>query len=105
MRRREFIAGLGAATVPLAVRAQDSERARRVGLLLGWEENDREVRAWLSGFIRRLAGLGWTEGRNLRIDVRWAAGNIDRARIFAKELVDLQPDVIFADSTPQATAV
>jgi putative tryptophan/tyrosine transport system substrate-binding protein len=106
MRRREFIAGLGsAAACPRAAGAQDGERPRRVGVLMGWDENDPEAKVWLSGFVRGLAGLGWTEGRNLRIDVRWAAGSIDRARMLAKELVDRQPDVIFADSTPQASAL
>jgi putative tryptophan/tyrosine transport system substrate-binding protein len=105
MRRREFIASLGSAAVwPLAAGAQ-AGGPRRVGVLMGWDENDPEVKVWLSGFMRGLAGLGWAEGRNLRIDVRWAAGSIDRARILAKELVDRQPDVIFADSTPQVSAL
>jgi putative ABC transport system substrate-binding protein len=105
MHRRTFIAGLGAAAWPVMARAQDGERARRVGVLMGWDENDPESNVWLSGFMRGLAGLGWTQGRNLRLDVRWTAGSVERARILAKELVDLRPDVIFADSTPQARAV
>jgi putative tryptophan/tyrosine transport system substrate-binding protein len=72
---------------------------------MGWDENDPEANVWLSGFMRGLAGLGWTQGRNLRIDVRWTAGSVERARMLAKELVALQPDVVFADSTPQARAV
>ena len=73
MRRREFIAGLaGAAAWPLAVRAQQSERMRRLGVLIPLEEND-EVKGWLSGFTQGLAELGWTDGRNVRIDVRWAS--------------------------------
>jgi len=103
MRRREFIAGLaGAAAWPLAVRAQQSERMRRLGVLIPFEEND-EAKGWLSGFTQGLVELGWTDGRDVRIDVRWA-GSIDRARMYAKELVDLQPDVILSQSTPVTAA-
>ena len=103
MRRRQFIAGLaGAAAWPLAVRAQQSERMRRLGVLIPLEEND-EVKGWFSGFTQGLAELGWTDGRNVRIDVRWAS-SIDRARMYAKELVDLQPDVILSQSTPVTAA-
>jgi hypothetical protein len=68
---------------------------RRVGVLTGFEESNLEASAFLSAFTQSLAELGWTDGRNVRIDVRWAAGSVDWARMFAKELVDLQPDVIF----------
>jgi putative tryptophan/tyrosine transport system substrate-binding protein len=106
MRRREFIGGLGsAAASPLAARAQQDDRMRRIGVLMGWDENDPEVKVWLTGFERKLAGLGWTQGRNLRIDVRWTAGNVERARMLAKEMVDLQPDVVLAHSTPETMAV
>jgi putative tryptophan/tyrosine transport system substrate-binding protein len=105
MKRREFIAGLGAAAWPVAARAQQGEQARRVGVLMGWDENDPEANVWLSGFIRGLSGLGWTQSRNLRIDVRWTAGSVEQARALAKELSDLQPDVVLAGSTPQAHAV
>ena len=67
-------------------------------------ETDPEAKAQLFAFTQGLAGLGWIDGRTVRIDVRWAAGSIDRARMYARELVDLQPDVIFADSTPEAAA-
>src|SRR6516165_26038 len=104
MRRREFIAGLaGAAAWPLAVRAQQSERMRRLGVFIPREENEPEAKGWLSGFTQGLAELGWTDGRNVRIDVRWAS-SIDRARMYAKELVDLQPDVILSQSTPVTAA-
>ena len=104
MRRREFIAGLaGAAAWPLAVRAQQSERMRRLGVFIPREENEPEAKGWLSAFTQGLAELGWTDGRNVRIDVRWASG-IDRARMYAKELVDLQPDVILSQSTPVTAA-
>jgi putative tryptophan/tyrosine transport system substrate-binding protein len=101
MRRREFItiAG-GAAAWPLAARAQQPERMRRIGVLMGYSENDPEAEAYLAGFTQALQQLGWTDGRNVRIQVRWAAGNVDRMRKFAKELVDLQTDVILSNTTP-----
>src|SRR5215469_336570 len=98
MKRREFIGGLGAlaaAAWPAVVRAQRGESVRRVGALMALAETDPEGRAQLSAFTRGLAELGWIDGRTVRMDVRWAAGSIDRARTYAKELVDLQPDVIF----------
>jgi len=99
--RREFIAGLGGATAlwPLASRAQQPDRLRRVGVLMGFDENDPEAKRWLSGFTEALAQLGWADGRNLRIDFRWAGGIVDRARFLATELVALQPDVILSTST------
>jgi putative tryptophan/tyrosine transport system substrate-binding protein len=101
MRRREFIALIGGAIAcPVATRAQQPERVRRIGVLMAFDENDPEPKSWLSGFVKALAELGWTDGRNLSMNVRWAAGNADRMRMFAKELVDLQPDLILANSTP-----
>ncbi len=106
MKRREFIAGLGGAVAwPLATRAQRTDAIRRVGVLLSIDENDPQGKARLSGFVQEFAKLGWTEGRNMRMDVRWAAGNVDRLRIFAKELVVLQPDVIFTAATSATTAL
>jgi putative tryptophan/tyrosine transport system substrate-binding protein len=108
MRRREFIAGFSGAAVswPLAVRAQQPDRVRRIGVLIGFDENDPEAQAWLSKFVQGLAELGWTEGHNLRMDVRWTAvSNPDRMRTFAKELVDLQPNVILAATTPATAAL
>jgi putative ABC transport system substrate-binding protein len=106
MKRREFISLVGAAAAwPLAVEAQEVERARRVGVLIGYDENDLEAKAWFSGFMRGLAELGWTAGRNLRMDVRWSGGDIGRVRMFAKELVDLRPDVILSITTPATGAV
>src|ERR1700674_2985047 len=106
MRRREFIAGFtGAAVWPITARAQQADRMRRIGVLIDYGENDPEAKAFLSGFTRGLAELGWTDGRNLRMDVRWAAGNVDRMRMLAKELVDLQPDVILAHSTAVTAAL
>ena len=96
MRRRDFITLLGgaAATWPLAARAQQAERMRRVGLLMGYPEGDAEGQANLAAFRRGLQELGWTEGRNIRIDVRWGAADPDKARTLAKELVGMAPDVI-----------
>ena len=74
---------------PLAAKAQQADRVRRVGVLMGLDENDLEARAFLSAFTQGLAESGWTSGRSVRMDVRWAAGNLDRIRAFAKELVDL----------------
>jgi putative tryptophan/tyrosine transport system substrate-binding protein len=106
VRRREVIAGLGAAAAwPLAARAQQGVRMRRIGVLMATDENDPEAMRWLSGFTQGLAASGWNNGRNLRMDVRWAAANVDRMRMFAKELVDLQPDVIFANTTPVTAAL
>jgi putative ABC transport system substrate-binding protein len=105
MRRREFITLLGgaAAAWPLAARAQQPERMRRIGMLMGIAE-DAEQRARLSVFRQTLRDLGWTEGLNLGIDYRWAPKDAAQARAFAKELVDLRPDLIFTLSTPATVA-
>jgi putative tryptophan/tyrosine transport system substrate-binding protein len=106
IRRRDFITLLGgAAAWPLAAQAQQADRMPRIGVLIEFAENDPEASAYLSGFTRGLAELGWTDGRNLRMDVRWAAGNVDRMRMFAKELIDLRPELILASSTPVTAAV
>jgi putative tryptophan/tyrosine transport system substrate-binding protein len=105
MRRRDFIAGLGgAAAWPLAARAQHDGLVRRVGLLMYGGEDDPDLKARLAGIKQSLAELGWTDGRNLRMDVRWAAADVARVRIYAKELVDLQSDVVVATSTPVTAA-
>jgi putative ABC transport system substrate-binding protein len=105
--RRDVITLLGgaAAVWPLAARAQQPERMRRVGVLMAFEENDPKTKDWLSNFTQGLAELGWTDRRTARMDVRWAAGSVDRMRTFAKELVELQPDVIFTGATPATAAV
>lgn len=102
MRRRESITLIcGAALMwPLVTRAQQPDRMPRIGVLMAFDENDPEPKSWLSGFLKALAELGWTDGRNLSMNVRWAAGSADRIRMFTKELVDQQPDVILANSTP-----
>ena len=107
MRRRDFITVLcGAAlTGPFAVSAQQTDRMRRVAVLMGYGEADPEAKALLAEFTQGLSALGWIEGRNLRMDVRWAPGRTDLMHTFAKELVDLHPDVILADSTPVTAAL
>jgi putative ABC transport system substrate-binding protein len=106
MRRREFIAGLGSAAAwPLAVRAQQGDRMRRIGLLMPGDENDPEQRARLSAFTQGNADLGWVDGRNVRMEVRWAGGDINRIRALAQDLVGLQPDIIVTNGTPATTAV
>src|SRR5215469_4637902 len=101
MKRREFIAGLGGAVAwPVVVRAQQDTRVRRIGVLLPFEENDALAKSNRSAFTQALAGLGWTDGRNVRMDLRWAGGDINRIQALAQELVGLQPDIIFASTTP-----
>jgi ABC-type uncharacterized transport system substrate-binding protein len=97
MRRREFITLLGGAVIawPLAARAQQ-ERIRRIGVLHSLASDDPEGQARLTAFVQGLQELGWTDGRNVRIDYRWAAGDAERARRYAAELVALAPDVILA---------
>jgi putative tryptophan/tyrosine transport system substrate-binding protein len=106
MNRRTFIAGLGgAAAWPLAAHAQQSDRMRRIGVLMGIGENDAEAKGWLSVFKQELVLLGWADGHNVRMDVRWASGNLDLARTFAKELVGLQSDVIVSHTSPSTAAL
>jgi putative ABC transport system substrate-binding protein len=107
VRRREFIGLLGgaAAAWPLAARAQRQERVRRVAALMAWAESDPGYRSWFNIFVQRLSQLGWADGQNVRIDQRWANGEVDRMQSFAKELVELQPDVIFACTTPVTAAL
>ena len=97
MRRREFLTLLGgAATWPLAARAQQSERKRRVGVLMGLSADDAEAQDRIAAFVQGLQQLGWTDGRNLQIDYRRGAGDTDLTRRYAAELVALAPDVILA---------
>jgi putative ABC transport system substrate-binding protein len=106
MRRREFIAGLGSTVAwPTVARAQQPDRRQQVGVLMAFDETDPQGKARFSGFTQRMGELGWIEGRNLRMDVRWAAGDVDRMRLFAKELVGTKPDVILATSTPVTAAL
>ena len=98
IRRREFIFTLGgaAAAWPLAARAQQGERMRRIGVLSGLAKDDQDNDVRLAAFQQRLQQLGWTDGDNVRIDYRFAAGNPENYRKYAAELVALAPDVILA---------
>ena len=108
VRRRDFITILGgAAAWPLAARTQQGGRVRRIGVLMLYDENGPLARSgvYLSAFTQALAGLGWTDGRNVRMDLRWAGGDINRIRALAQELVGLQPDIILTSTTPATVAV
>ena len=108
MKRREFITLLGgaAATWPLAARAQQPERMRRIGVLMNSSATDSEGKARFAAFLQGLQQLGWTDGRNVRMDIRWGAtGDIDGIRKYAAELVALSPDVILATTTPSIAAL
>ena len=106
LKRREFLWLLGGAAAgrPLAAHAQQ-KRVHQIGVLTPFGENDPGSASFLAAFAQALADLGWIEGSNLRMHVRWAAGSIEQARRYAKELVALQPDVILVDSTPQTAAL
>ena len=105
-RRREFITFLGgAAAWPLAAGAQQGTRVQRIGVLLPYDENDPLWKPRVFAFTQVLADLGWTDGRNVRVDLRWAADDTNRMRALAQELVGLQPDIIVTDTTPATVAV
>jgi putative ABC transport system substrate-binding protein len=105
MQRRNFIKLLGGAVVnfPLAVRAQQAGRLRRIGVLMPFA--DPSTQSYVTAFRDALTKLGWTEGGNLRTEVRWGAGDADKIQLFAKELVDLRPDAIIGQSTPVIVAL
>jgi len=107
IRRREFITLVGgvAAAWPLAARAQQDTRVRRIGVLMWGDENDPMLKSWVSAFTQALANFGWTDGRNVRMDLRWYGDDINRIGAFAQELVGLQPDIILANTTPATVAV
>ena len=107
MRRREFITLLGgaAASWPLAARAQQPGGMRRIGVLMGFAESMPEAQTNVAAFRDGLQKLGWTEGRNIRIDTRWAAADVEAMQRFAKELVALQPDLILTQNTPTTAAM
>jgi putative ABC transport system substrate-binding protein len=106
LRRRDFVAGLGgAAAWPLAARAQQGDRVRRIGVLMPLDENDPVVKSRVSAFTQALADLGWTVGRNVRMDLRWGGDDTNRIRALARELVDLQPDIILVASIAATAAL
>jgi len=107
MRRRDFIKGITvSATWPIAARAQQAEHMRRIGVLMGYPENDLEGPAFFAAFRDGLQKLGWMEGRNIQLDTRWVSPDDAEARQrFAKELVALQPDLILSSVTPTTAAL
>jgi putative ABC transport system substrate-binding protein len=106
MKRREIITLLGgAAAWPIAAQAQQAERMRRIGVLLNLAANDPASRVSIAAFVQGLEHLGWTEGRNVRIDTRWGENDVDRDRQYAAELVALAPDVIVAGGTLSVAAL
>src|ERR1700686_5015119 len=108
MRRREFITligGTAAASWPLAAWAQKPERMRRLGVLMAVAESDADVQKGIAIFLQRLQELGWKDGRNIRIDYRWGGGDAELFQTLARELFDLQPDVLIGHSTPSAKAL
>jgi putative ABC transport system substrate-binding protein len=107
VKRREFITLLGgaAAAWPLAALAQQDGRVRRIGVLMSLDENDPEGKRRYSAFTQALSDLGWIDGRNVRMDLRWGGGESNRIRALAQELVGLQPDSILTNGTPATVAV
>jgi putative ABC transport system substrate-binding protein len=107
MRRRDFIKVVaGSASFwALAAHSQPGERMRLIGVLMARPESDPRARSWLAAFRGALAKLGWMEGNNIRIELRWSAADADRMKTFAKELVDLRPDAIFSQTTPAISAL
>ena len=106
MKRRQFIALVGAAASwSFATRAQQAERTRRIGILMGYAQGDREGQAFVASFRDGLQKLGWVESRNIQIDARWGAGDAEPTEQFAKELVALKPDLILSHSTVTTAAI
>jgi putative ABC transport system substrate-binding protein len=105
MRRREFITLVGAAMWPFAARAQQSTGARRIGVLMNFRSDAPEGQARVAPFMQALQKLGWKEGDNVRIEIRWAEDDIERYRKFSEELVQLSSDVILASASPGVTAL
>jgi putative tryptophan/tyrosine transport system substrate-binding protein len=106
MRRREFVTLLGgAAAWPLVARAQQSDRVRRIGVLISLGEDDAQGRKWAQVLLESLNGLGWKRGTNLEVDIQWGNSNNERIRTIAKELVAAQPDILLVTSTPGTAAV
>jgi putative ABC transport system substrate-binding protein len=111
MQRREFIAALAGAVAAApalglrAASAQQAEKVRHIGVLMGLSESDPDVRGFVAAFVQELARLGWIDGRNVRIEQRWTNADMKRASAFAKELVASQPDVILASTTPVTAAL
>ena len=100
MRRREFITLVGGVTVwPVAARAQQSQRTRRIGIMMLTAENDPEGQARIKALLKELNDLGWSAGGNLQIDLRWGANDPDRSRSYADDLISLAPDLLLTNAT------
>jgi putative ABC transport system substrate-binding protein len=106
MRRREFISLMGGVVAwPVVARAQQRERMRRIGVLMNWAADDAEGQAAVMAFKKGLEQLGWSDGRNLSIETRWGADDVERDRQYAAELIALSPDIFLASGTLSATAL
>jgi putative ABC transport system substrate-binding protein len=107
MRRRDFIKVVAGSACfwPLVAHAQQIDRTRLIGVLMGWPESHPRARPYLAAFRDALAKLGWMEGNNIRTELRWSTPDPDRMKTFAKELVDLRPDAIFSQTTPAISAL
>jgi putative tryptophan/tyrosine transport system substrate-binding protein len=107
IRRRDLVIALGsvAAAWPQVARAQQPERMRHLGVLSSLAETDPEAQVWDAAFRKRLLELGWIDGRSVHIDYRWGAGSVDRMRLFARELIQLNPDALVTISTPATAAL
>src|SRR5262245_23986952 len=106
MRRRDFLSVIAGATAwPLAARAQQADQLRRIGVLSLLAETDPQAQVDDAAFRKRLNDLGWVDGRNIRVDYRWGAGNVERVQQGAKELIGLNPDVLVSITTPATAAL
>jgi putative tryptophan/tyrosine transport system substrate-binding protein len=107
MRRRKFITLLGSAAAvwPFVARAEQRDRTRLVGVLMGFAESDPTAQSMVAAFRNALPKLGWTEGDNVRLELRWGGYDVDRIATLAKELVDLKPDAILGQTTPVISAL
>ena len=107
MQRRDFLKVIpgSVAVWPLTARAQQDGRMPRVAVLTRYADSDPEAQIWFKTFVNEMQAVGWTDGGNIRIDVRWAGGEVGRIQRLAKELVDMQPSVVFAVTTPSVKAV
>src|SRR5215471_17358667 len=106
MKRRQFITLVGgAAAWPFAAYAQQGDRVRRIGVLMPWDENDPVAKTYVSTLTQALAGLGWTDGRNVRMDLRWGGDDTNRFRVLAQELIGLRPDIIVTSNSLATAAL
>jgi hypothetical protein len=106
VKRREFMMLLGSAAVwPIVAGAQQPQPMRRIGMLLNQGAGDQDARSWIAAFREQLEASGWSEPRNLRIDIRFAAGELNRLGDYAADLVNSRADVLFEESTPMIAAL